>query len=498
MELVKLGIDNNLLKALGELNYENLTSIQQKTIFQIKSDRDLLCHANEKTGKTTAIILSIIDRLVNKKDNGKIRAVILLPDRQKVLNAYNIACELTKYTNVNIKLINDLSCDKFKKNVDILICTPKDFLKNLYDIELSFVKYFAIDDAHIMCDLGYFEMCLNISELIESDCQNIIFSTNLSNKVEELSKKIQNKPYRIDASFFVEDAFKINQEAYIVDKKEKISILKKIVEDSNKKIIIFCKKKYTTDYIARCLYKNKIFSKIVSTEKSYGSRCACIKQFQEGNVNVLITTDIAVKGIDIQNLELVIMYDVPNVTELYMQRISKFCENSKVIVLCSFEEAEFLNKIENEIQINIKKIENKLQSNVQTACDEKIGFFRQIKQENKPQKEIKKHVKVKNNFQKQTIDKKQNIKLKKETKIYDEFCMDISTPRTAKISDEAAARIRAKVEAKLNERALIKKNFDKNFSKKQNTDTKRVLRKKVRFSKNRTRGRGNRKSINKD
>jgi len=334
MTFKELNIIEPILRALDEKGYTNPTPIQQQAITPALDHRDLLGLAQTGTGKTAAFSLPIIQQLYLNKAHGKkreIRALILTPTRELAIQINDCLNDYTSYTGIRHCVIyggvkQGAQVNELKAGVDILVATPGRLLDlmNQRFINLNFIRHFVLDEADRMLDMGFIHDIKRLLPKLPKEKQTLFFSATMPSSIATLSRSILHNPVKVEVTPASSVVDTIEQYIYFVEKQEKkdllINLLKK---DKKKSTLIFSRTKHGADKIARILSKAGIGSAAIHGNKSQNARQRALSDFKSHKIQTLIATDIAARGIDIDNLELVINYDLPDVAETYVHRIGR-------------------------------------------------------------------------------------------------------------------------------------------------------------------------------
>lgn len=365
MQFKNLNIIPGILKALAVKNYERPTPIQKEAIPIILSGRDLLGCAQTGTGKTAAFAIPTIQLLSEEKEVGqgqrKVRALIITPTRELALQIYDSFCHYGKYTRLKYGVIFGGVSQKpqeeiLQQGVDILIATPGRLndLINQRIITLKHIKIFILDEADRMLDMGFIHDIRKIVAIIPEKRQTLFFSATMPPDIEKLANTILKNPAKVAITPESSTVDTIQQFLYYVDKKNKKDLLIHILNDKSiESALVFSRTKHGADRIVRLLSKADITAQAIHGDKSQGARQAALKNFKNKSLRVLIATDIAARGIDIDELSHVINYDLPDAPETYVHRIGRTGRaglGGIAISFCDFDEKEQLADIEKLIR----------------------------------------------------------------------------------------------------------------------------------------------------
>ncbi len=373
MQFKELDIIPDIRKALEKENYEVPTPIQEEAIPVILSGRDLLGCAQTGTGKTAAFAIPTMQLLCEESTprtvERKIRALIITPTRELALQIYESFCTYGRYTDLKYCVIyggvsQKQQEEKLQQGVDILVATPgrlNDFI-NQKLINLKDIKICILDEADRMLDMGFINDVKQILAKTPVNKQTLLFSATMPPDIARLSDKLLNNPVRIEITPVSSTVDTIDQYLYFVDKVNKKDLLFHILKDKSiVSALVFTRTKHGADRIARQLSKEKVTAQAIHGDKSQGARQTALSNFKNKKLRILVATDIAARGIDIDELSHVINYDLPNVPETYVHRIGRTGRaglGGVAISFCDFDEKEQLADIENLIGKQLKVIED--------------------------------------------------------------------------------------------------------------------------------------------
>ncbi|HML66454.1 MAG TPA: DEAD/DEAH box helicase [Dysgonomonas sp.] len=360
MTFKELNIIEPILKALEEKGYTTPTPIQEKAIIPALTNRDVLGLAQTGTGKTAAFSLPIIQQLYLNKVSGKkreIRALILTPTRELAIQINDSLNDYTQYTGIRHCVIyggvkQKAQTDELKTGIDILVATPGRLLDliNQGFINLDSIRHFVLDEADRMLDMGFIHDIKRLLPKLPKEKQTLFFSATMPSTIASLSRSILRDPLKVEVTPASSVIDTIKQYLYFVEKQEKkdllINLLKK---DKKQSVLVFSRTKHGADKIARLLCKAGIGSEAIHGNKSQNARQRALNNFKSQKTRVLIATDIAARGIDVDQLELVINYDLPDVPETYVHRIGRTGRagnSGTALTFCSAEENAMLNDIQ--------------------------------------------------------------------------------------------------------------------------------------------------------
>jgi ATP-dependent RNA helicase RhlE len=373
MRFEDLEIIEPILKALKEEKYVAPTPIQEKAIPLILNRNDVLGNAQTGTGKTAAFAIPILQHLFldRQRNNSprKINALIITPTRELAIQIAESFSTYGKYTGMKNTVIfggvtQGVQKEALRNGVDILVATPGRLL-DLMDqgfIRLKDVEYFVLDEADRMLDMGFINDIRKIIAKLPSKRQSLFFSATMPDNIVDLSRKILNHPIKVEVSPVSSTAETIHQYLYYTNKSSKNDLLFYILQDQRiDQVLLFSRTKHGADKIARNLKNKKIKTAAIHGNKAQNQRQIALKQFKDGEIRVLVATDIAARGIDIDKLKYVINYDIPNIAETYVHRIGRSGragDEGISISICEPEENAYIKSIEKLINQKIEIINN--------------------------------------------------------------------------------------------------------------------------------------------
>jgi ATP-dependent RNA helicase RhlE len=373
MRFDELGLVDPILKALKDKNYVEPTDIQAQAIPLVLKRNDLMGCAQTGTGKTAAFAIPIIQLIhqIEGRANGKpaLRALIVTPTRELAIQIDENIREYSKYTNIKHTVIfggvkQGKQVDRLKSGVHILVATPGRLLDliNQRLLSLDDIKLFVLDEADRMLDMGFINDIKKLLKILPEKRQSLFFSATLPDNIIQLARTILNKPKRVDVSPASSTAETVQQYIYYTNRQNKDHLLLHLLEEKNMdQVLLFARTKRGADRIARKLGKARIKAAAIHGDKAQNQRQKVLQQFKDGKLHVLVATDIAARGIDIDKLKFVINHDIPNVAETYVHRIGRSGragEEGIAISLCEPEENAFVRDIEQLISQKIPVVKN--------------------------------------------------------------------------------------------------------------------------------------------
>ncbi|MGC1204964.1 MAG: DEAD/DEAH box helicase [Flavobacteriaceae bacterium] len=372
MSFKDLQLNRPILRAIAEAGYDNPTLVQEKTIPLVLEKKDVIVSAQTGTGKTAAFALPIIQSLFDRQDASKkgkkIKALIISPTRELAIQIAKNFETYSTHTNLrNTVVFGGTSIepqkDILKKGVDILIATPGRLL-DLHKqdiINLDYVETLVLDEADLMLDMGFIDDVKKIERLCPDEKQILLFSATIPYKVEQLANTILKSPERIEVAPNSSTSKNVNQLLYYVPKRNKIELCLHLLRNTIKgNIIIFRRTKFGVDKLEKTLINNGYQVDSIHGDKNQNLRQEALNKFKKGDVNILIATDVAARGIDINDLDAVVNFDLPNVPETYVHRIGRTARAGKsgmAYSFCSADEKAYVKTIQQLIQLQIDIIE---------------------------------------------------------------------------------------------------------------------------------------------
>ncbi|WP_119393118.1 DEAD/DEAH box helicase [Taklimakanibacter lacteus] len=363
----ELGLNASLLKALDSEGYKTPTPIQSASIPELLKGRDLLGIAQTGTGKTAAFALPILDRLAKLKgrpDRGTCRALILSPTRElaaqigESFRTYGKFLRLSQATVFGGVSINN-QIRTVGQGVDILIATPGR-LVDLIDrrvLSLAKLEVFVLDEVDQMLDLGFIHAIRKITGLLPAKRQNLFFSATMPKEIAGLADALLKDPVRVEITPVATTAERVNQSIIHVETRNKLNLLIDLLaNNAMPRTLVFTRTKHGADKVVKGLIKQRIESAAIHGNKSQGQRERALAGFKSSKLRVLVATDIAARGIDIDGVSHVVNYDLPFVPDSYVHRIGRTARagaSGEAVAFCDPEERPLLRDIERTIRQKI-------------------------------------------------------------------------------------------------------------------------------------------------
>ena len=369
MKFEELPLAQPLQRAVRTVGYENPTPIQEQSIPSLLEGKDLLGIAQTGTGKTAAFALPILQRLL---DSGKFRqpktcrALILLPTRELAIQVEECFKQYAQYTAISTACIFGGVSDVKQKNVlirgvDVLVATPGRLLDLIGQkaVTMKNVEFFVLDEADRMLDMGFIHDIRKVVGMLPGKRQNLFFSATMPKEISDLAATILNaNPVRVEVAPQSTPIERIRQELYRIDKRRKGALLKELLSshEEMKKVLVFCRTKHGADKIVRVLEKAGIKCAAIHGNKSQNRRQEALGNFKDEKIRVLVATDIAARGIDVDDVTHVFNYDLPNEHETFVHRIGRTARAGKegvAISFCAPDEEQDLRGIEKLTRVKI-------------------------------------------------------------------------------------------------------------------------------------------------
>ena len=373
MHFSDLNLNKPLLKAIFEKNYETPTKVQILTIPLVLAKKNVIASAQTGTGKTAAFALPILQLLFHQQDTNKehkkIRALIVSPTRELAVQINEEFTDYSKYTKQSSTVVyGGISIDAqkkvLKKGFDILIATPGRLLDLCKQeiVDLSTVEILVLDEADLMLDMGFIDDIRKIDFLCPNQKQILLFSATMPSKVVHFAKNLLSNPEIVEVISRKSEKIKVQELLYYVPKPNKIELCLHLLRNTIKgNILIFRRTRNGVDNLEQTLLKNGFKVETLHGEKNQNLRQNSLSKFKNNEVNILIATDVASRGIDIEDLDVVINFDLPNISETYVHRIGRTARAGKKgtsYSFCSLDEKKYVVAIQKIIKKAIPVVED--------------------------------------------------------------------------------------------------------------------------------------------
>ena len=371
MSFTNLGLSKPILKAIEDQGYTSPSPIQAQAIPLVLEGKDVLAGAQTGTGKTAGFTLPILELMTHrslKKQKLKARALILTPTRELAAQVHQNVVDYSKYLPFTSAVVFggvgiNPQKSKLKNGVDILVATPGRLLDLIGQgaLDLSAVEFFVLDEADRMLDMGFIHDIKKVLKMLPDDKQSLLFSATFSTSIKKLADSLLDNPTLIEVAKRNTSAQTISQKVHFVDKGRKKELLVHLIKRDNwHQVLVFTRTKHGANKLTQHLDFEGIKAAAIHGNKSQGARTRALADFKANQIQVLVATDIAARGIDIDQLPHVINFELPNVPEDYVHRIGRTgrAGNEGVALsLVCIDEHEFLDDLEKLIKKDIEKEE---------------------------------------------------------------------------------------------------------------------------------------------
>jgi ATP-dependent RNA helicase RhlE len=371
MSFEQLGLTEELLKAVADQGYATPTPVQQQAIPLILEGRDVLAGAQTGTGKTAGFTLPLLQRLIahsmRPQKPRPVRALILTPTRELAVQVHESVKTYGKYlplyaeaiyggVNINAQIRN------LRKGCDIIIATPGRLIDHVLqkNVDLSKVEILVLDEADRMLDMGFMPDIRKIISWVPADRQNLLFSATYSSEIKALATSVLRDPVEVEVARQNATADTITEKVYGINREYKRELLSYLIGSGNwKQVLVFVRTKHGADRLEKQLQNDGIRAGALHGDKTQGARNKVLEYFKTGKIAVLVATDIAARGLDIDQLPHVVNYDLPQVAEDYVHRIGRTgragSSGEALSLVCS-EEAYLLAEIEKLLKRQIPRV----------------------------------------------------------------------------------------------------------------------------------------------
>ena len=369
MSFSNLGLSAELFRAVSEKGYTDATPIQMQAIPVILEGRDILAGAQTGTGKTAAFTLPLLQRLSARPQGARraIRALILAPTRELAAQVEESVRTYGRHLTLKSTAIFGgvgirPQIDMLRRGVDVLVATPGRLLDHVGQrtVDLSKVEILVLDEADRMLDMGFIRDIRRILALLPAKRQNLLFSATFATEIKQLADGILNAPTLIEVARESIAAELVSQISHPVDRVRKRELLSHLIQSQNwKQVLVFTRTKHGANRLADQLEQDGISASAIHGNKSQGARTKALADFKKGGVQVLVATDIAARGLDIDQLPHVVNFELPNVPEDYVHRIGRTGRAGKegqAVSLVCVDERGFLRDIERLLKREIPKV----------------------------------------------------------------------------------------------------------------------------------------------
>ncbi len=370
MKFTEFDFDERLMEGIEASNYEEATPVQQQVIPLILQGRDIIASAQTGTGKTAAFLLPLIHKILTGKNNpNAITSLVIVPTRELAIQIAQHLEGLSYFTSVSSIAVygggdgNAFVQEKkaLSMGADFVVCTPGKMMSHIKMgyVKLDHLQYLVLDEADRMLDMGFYDDIMFIIDHLPKKRQNLLFSATMPPKIRSLAKKILHEPDEINIAIS-KPPEKIVQQAYLVYEPQKIPLIVHLLKEKKfKTVLVFCSSKLNVKQLTRDLKRNGINAGEIHSDLEQGSREDILMQYKSGRLPVLVATDILSRGIDIDNIDLVINFDVPHDGEDYVHRIGRTARaeaEGSAYTLVSVKEQRKFYSIEQLIGKEVQKM----------------------------------------------------------------------------------------------------------------------------------------------
>jgi len=329
----EFGLNERLLEGIDASGYENATPVQEQVIPIILDGKDLIASAQTGTGKTAAFLLPIINKLLASRHDDQVNALVIVPTRELAIQIAQNLEGLSYFTDISSIAVygggdgSNFSTEKqaLSRGADVVICTPGRMIAhlNMGYVKMKGLQYLVLDEADRMLDMGFYDDIMKIISFLPPKRQNLLFSATMPVKIRDMARKILHEPEEINIALSKPPA-RIVQKAFVVYETQKIPLVKWLLKSTNlKSTLIFCSKKHNVKQLTMELRRSRFNVKEIHSDLDQSGREDVLLEFKSRRLPILVATDILSRGIDIDNIEMVINYDVPNDGEDYIHRIGR-------------------------------------------------------------------------------------------------------------------------------------------------------------------------------
>ncbi|MEN9686064.1 MAG: hypothetical protein RLZZ28_1850 [Bacteroidota bacterium] len=334
MKFTDFGFDGRLLEGIDSMGYETATPVQEQVILPILAGKDLIASAQTGTGKTAAFLLPVMNKIISEPhEEHLINALIIVPTRELAVQIAQTMEGLSYFTSVSSIAVygggdgGSFTTEKkaLSSGVDVVICTPGRMIAhlNMGYVKMQAVRYLILDEADRMLDMGFHDDIMKIISFLPKKRQNLLFSATMPMKMRELARKILHQPLEINIAVS-KPPEQIVQEAFVVYEPQKIPLVKELLRSRDfQSVIVFCSKKMNVKQLTNELKRARFSIDEIHSDLEQNQREQVLLDFRNKKLKILVATDILSRGIDIEDIDLVINYDVPNDGEDYVHRIGR-------------------------------------------------------------------------------------------------------------------------------------------------------------------------------
>ncbi len=371
MKFTEFGLDDGLMDGIDSMGYDEATPVQEQVIPKILDGHDIIAAAQTGTGKTAAFLVPLIQNILwNTTDDHQVNSMVIVPTRELATQIVQVIEGISYYTSISCIAVYGggdgtvFNAEKkaLSQGADIVVCTPGRLIShlNMGYVNIAKLKYLVLDEADRMLDMGFYEDLMKIIDKMPKERQNMLFSATMPPAIRKLANGILKNPVEINIAIS-KPPEQIKQEAFLVFEEQKIPLIKNILTQRDfNSVVVFCSSKMSVKKLTAELRRAKISSNEIHSDLEQDKREQVMMDFRSKRLKVLVATDIAARGIDIDQLSHVINFDLPEVPETYVHRIGRTGRAGLEGVAYSFcdeEEKDNLKGIEKLIGMKIPVIE---------------------------------------------------------------------------------------------------------------------------------------------
>jgi ATP-dependent RNA helicase RhlE len=363
------GLNEQILESIGAMNYETPTPVQQQVMPEILSGHDVIACAQTGTGKTAAFLLPIIQNIISTPHTDHIKALVIVPTRELALQITQQVEGLGYFTAVSSLAVYgggdgqlyETEKSALKKGVDIVVCTPGRMISHITmgNVNFGILRYLVLDEADRMLDMGFHDDIMKIINQLPKERQSLLFSATMPHRIRVLTKSILRNPKEINISL-AKPPEKIRQEAYVVYENQKIPLVKYLISDTKlKSIVVFCDTKSKVKELSKVLQKTETAIEEIHSDLEQKERGEVMNRFKNRQIRVLVATDIISRGIDVEDIDMIINYNVPHDAEDYVHRIGRTARaesEGRAVTLIGGQEQRKFSDIEKLLGKTVEKV----------------------------------------------------------------------------------------------------------------------------------------------
>lgn len=368
MKFTEFGLDKRLIEGIEAIGFETATPVQEQVIPPIMEGRDIIASAQTGTGKTAAFLLPIINKIASQHPHEHVQTLVIVPTRELAVQIEQQMEGFSYFTPVSsIAIYGGGDGASFTRErqalvegTEVVICTPGRMIAhlNMGYVDMKQLKFLVLDEADRMLDMGFYDDIMKIISFLPVKRQNLLFSATMPMKIREMARKILTNPVEINIAIS-RPPDKIKQEAYVIYETQKIPLVKHILKQKDlKSILVFCSTKIAVKQLTRDLRRANLPAGEIHSDLDQNEREKVLQEFKNRRLKILVATDILSRGIDIEDIDLVINYDVPHDGEDYVHRIGRTARaesDGAAITLINEKEQNRFSRIEKLIEIEVTK-----------------------------------------------------------------------------------------------------------------------------------------------